>query len=618
MSKIRVYELAKDLNVTNLELLNIIKKHTNVEVKSHMSSLDHSNVNDIVLAVRKYGVEKSSIREICPDVAVEWHPFKNEDDTPDTVSAGSNKKYWWKCPKGPDHEWEAQVTSRCYNGRGCPFCSGKRVSVTNSIVSLFPEVAAQWHPTKNGEITPDQVVAGSNKKYWWKCPKGPDHEWEANSYSRCFAQTGCPFCAGKRVSVTNSLNSLRPEIAAQWHPTKNEEVTPDEVTVGSKKSFWWICTEGPDHEWKASISNRTTNDSGCPYCSGNKLSVTNSLATLFPKIASEWHPTKNGKITPDDVIAGSKKKYWWKCPKGPDHEWEAEVGSRTSGGTGCPFCSNQKISVTNSFLTLFPKEASQWHPTKNCKVTPDQVIAGSHKKYWWKCGKGPDHEWQATPLDRWGHDCPYCKNQKVSVTNSLATLYPSIAEEWHPTKNGRLTPNDLTAGSLRKVWWKCPEGPDHEWQTTLVSRCIRGTGCPYCNGSIVSVTNSLATLYPDLAAEWHPTKNGKVTPDKVVAKTGRKYWWKCSQNPDHEWQTSPHSRTKHDITGCPYCYIVPRSRSEIYLSCELSHFFDFDIHDHKVTINGKILDVDILIRDHRLIVELDGHYWHKDKTDPEI
>ena len=114
-----------------------------------------------------------------PDLATEWHPTKNGDLTPDTVVAGSNKKAWWKCPEGPDHEWEASLDHRTKSkGTGCPCCSGYKVSVTNSLATLYPELAAEWHQTKNGDLTPDTVVAGSHEKFWWKCPKGQDHEWE--------------------------------------------------------------------------------------------------------------------------------------------------------------------------------------------------------------------------------------------------------------------------------------------------------------------------------------------------------------------------------------------------------------------------------------------------------
>jgi len=63
--------------------------------------------------------------------------------------------------------------------------------------------------------------------------------------------------------------------------------------------------------------------------------VTNSLATQYPELATEWHPTKNGNLTPSDVVAGSHKKVWWKCAKGPDHEWEAALRNRTGLNRGC-------------------------------------------------------------------------------------------------------------------------------------------------------------------------------------------------------------------------------------------------------------------------------------------
>ncbi|HEY9740288.1 MAG TPA: zinc-ribbon domain-containing protein, partial [Coleofasciculaceae cyanobacterium] len=62
-----------------------------------------------------------------------------------------------------------------------------------------PQLAGQWHPTKNGSLTPDQVVSGSHKKVWWKCSKESDHEWDAAIYSRVGGR-GCPYCGGRKVS----------------------------------------------------------------------------------------------------------------------------------------------------------------------------------------------------------------------------------------------------------------------------------------------------------------------------------------------------------------------------------------------------------------------------------
>src|SRR5262249_51770105 len=149
-----------------------------------------------------------------------------------------------------------------------PFCSGNQVSVSNCLASLFPEVASEWHPAKNGDLTPERVAARSQKKVWWKCHKSPDHQWQATPANRTSGRRGCPYCAGKKPSATNSLVSRFPEIAAEWHPTKNGELTPDMVVFGSNNEVWWKCSQAPDHEWQATVNMRTSPATrrGCPRC----------------------------------------------------------------------------------------------------------------------------------------------------------------------------------------------------------------------------------------------------------------------------------------------------------------------------------------------------------------
>ncbi len=173
-------------------------------------------------------------------------------------------------------------------------------SSTNTLAVLFPEIASQWHPSRNGVLTPDRVVAGSHKRCWWKCPEGQDHVWLASVKDRTYAKSGCVFCAGRAVSSTNSLASLFPEITREWHPTKNGTLTPNKIVAGSTKIVWWSCPKGPDHEWQTKVVNRTSKGTtGCPFCGGDKASIANSLATLYPDVAAQWHPTKNGDITRD-------------------------------------------------------------------------------------------------------------------------------------------------------------------------------------------------------------------------------------------------------------------------------------------------------------------------------
>jgi len=109
-------------------------------------------------------------------------------------------------------------------------------------------------------LTPNNVTSGSGKKVWWKCEKG--HEWDAIIGNRAKGR-GCPYCAGKLVYEDNCLQTLKPDIAKQWHPTKNGNLTPKDVTIKSDKKVWWLCEKG--HKWDAKIGNRT-NGTGCPHC----------------------------------------------------------------------------------------------------------------------------------------------------------------------------------------------------------------------------------------------------------------------------------------------------------------------------------------------------------------
>lgn len=346
-----------------------------------------------------------------------------------------------------------------------------------SLADVNPDLAKQWHSTKNGEVTPYDVSVGSTFKAWWKCPKGHDHEWDALISDR-HRGIGCAICSNYKVVKSNSLATLNPELASEWHPTRNKDLTPDDVHPGSAKKVWWKCAKGGDHEWQTVVHSRSWGR-GCPVCSGRKVVNSTCLATVNPELAKQWHPTKNGQLTPGKIGPNSGKRVWWKCPNGGDHEWKAIVTNRHRG-LGCPICSNQKIVLSNCLATLHPDLAKQWHPTKNGKLTPYDIGPGSGKLVWWKCPEGDDHEWRADVKRRSnGRGCPICIGRKVVDSNSFLTLHPELAKQLHPTKNGDLDPNKYRPYSNKTVWWKCPNGEDHVWKTSFNMR-VQGTGCPDC------------------------------------------------------------------------------------------------------------------------------------------
>ena len=102
-------------------------------------------------------------------------------------------------------------------------------------VSDNAQLMAEWNWEKNtaSDLDPHKLTVGSERKVWWKCSEG--HEWQAVCYSR-IAGNQCPICSGRQVLIGyNDLYTLMPEIALQWHPTKNGEFTSKEVTVNSHR-----------------------------------------------------------------------------------------------------------------------------------------------------------------------------------------------------------------------------------------------------------------------------------------------------------------------------------------------------------------------------------------------
>lgn len=340
-----------------------------------------------------------------------------------------------------------------------------------------------------------------------------DFEWLATIKNRAVSNAGCPYLFGRAVWIGfNDLATKRPDLATQWHPTKNGDKKPTDFTVNSSEEVWWwqpyddpITGNHFDFEWPATISNRTHLNSGCPFLTGNAVwPGFNDLASKYPELAKEWHPTKNGKKTPQSITYGSNAMVWWflryydeKQGKYFDFEWPDTISHRVNEGRGCPYLSGKKVWVGfNDLATTHPELAAEFHPTKNGNLKVTDLTAGAHKDIWWRLvyddprtGKQFVFEWPASVNARSrGDGCPYLSGKKVYVGfNDLASLFPDIANEWHPNLNGTLKPTDVTYGSNRKVWWQVTyENETYEWFMSIYERTGLGLGCSELSGSNLS------------------------------------------------------------------------------------------------------------------------------------
>jgi hypothetical protein len=285
-------------------------------------------------------------------------------------------------------------------------------------------------------------------------------------------------------------------------------------------------------------------------------------------------------------------------------------------------CALEKDSFKRGSVSLAqaaPRLLANWDYERNGDIKPDSVSCSSNKIAWWKChvcGEGWQRQIQSVYYNSkrtnfsGGLGCPYCSGKQASRSNNLGTKNPSLAAEWNVKKNGNLTPFDITAMSSRKVWWVCPDG--HSYEAAPSTRVGNGgKGCPICAGKVVVPETSLATNFPDLALQWHPTKNGKLTPDKVTSGSNRKAWWRC--NKGHVWQAIINDRANKN-RGCRICAGRSTSLLEMRLFTELRSIFS-DVR-WRSKVNG--VEFDLLLPSMDIGIEADGSYWHREKVESDL
>jgi DNA-directed RNA polymerase subunit RPC12/RpoP len=488
-----------------------------------------------------------------------------------------------------------------------------------SLAFLNPEVAKQWDYEKNEGITPQEVFAKSGKKYHWTCDKGDDHKWQATVDSR-WRNRGCPYCSGQRLSKPQSLANLFPELLEEWNYQENSKL-PTEVGRGSNYKAHWQCKENSKHRWEAPVSNRSKG-SGCPYCAGQKTLKEDSFAVLYSDLLIEY--STDNKEDPFELSPGSNKRLKWVCKNNQNHKWNAVVHARTKLNTGCPYCAGQRATCENNLTFSDNGILTLWDYEKN--PNPKGFLPKSSQKVHWRCKVHDTHRWEASianisrSLDKGKNGCPYCSGKIVNESNSFAAVHSSLLTEWDYDKN-EILPNEIYQGSTRKIHWKCPNGPDHEWTASISNRIgnrsKKPTGCPICNGHKCVPSVSLKTTNQELMEEWD-WHNNKVNPEEIYPNYNKKLFWICKNNKEHKWKATANKRAGKEKTGCPYCNVLPQSKVEIAIACELSLLFKCINDGKRVKYEGEYLAPDIILPDLKLIIEYDGSYWHSGNEEKDI
>ncbi|TFB95737.1 MULTISPECIES: zinc-ribbon domain-containing protein [unclassified Cryobacterium] len=286
----------------------------------------------------------------------------------------------------------------------------------------------------------------------------------------------CPVCHGHLIIPGyNDLASARPDIGAEFDVTRNAGLTAQQVSPGSKETYFWLCPD-KGHSYPASASNRTSANSKCPVCL-NRLIVpgVNDVATTHPWLLSEWHPAWLQQVPPSKYGSGSKVMNMWLCKRG--HEYLMTIADRVQS-KGCDECTTgTRRPSTPSLPESHPALAAEWHPTRNEGLSPEEFSASCQDKFYWLCDKG--HTFRQR-IDRRvaGYKCSVCSRRTlVPNVNDLRTTEPVLVTEFHSYLNGPKDPGRIFAGT-DLYWWKC-QAHGHVYKQSVPHR-VKSKGCPKC------------------------------------------------------------------------------------------------------------------------------------------
>ena len=562
--------------------------------------------------------------------SLDWDYEKNSKKPSDFVGAGKTK-IWWKCHVC-GYEWQASLDAR--KNHGCTICGQKRTKEAilkqnlnkhGSFEDKFPNLIQYWDFEKNNSDMPYTVSSTSIKKIFWICEKRHSFDRSINQFT---TNQKCPICSDKKLlSGFNDLQTRYPEIAKDW--SKKNQKAASEYLCGSGESVFWEC-HICHNEWKAPIWNRTRSNTGCLNCQRKKIGLairsaklkkSGSLAEKYPDLLEEWDFEKNN-YSPYEVSPYGDTVVTWKC-KRCGKNWDTSIGNRTRAKSGCPYCNSKGTSFPEQVILYYVEkyfpdaigrysgfkqdgitEIDIWIPSINTGIEYDGSYF--HKDTDKDLLKTTNCQKKGIRLIRIREGvsktelkdeipCSYQSINKIGnlskvvnellsditnskeinccveddinriqeairkkeISESLASFYPEIAEEWHPTKNGTLKPENFTIHNGALIWWKC-HICGYEWKTSISSRTA-GNGCNKCSSKVggkkhvetlVLKNGSLADNNPSLAKEWNKEQNGKLLPSMLTENSGKKVWWLCPIC-GGEWKSIIASRNKG--VGCPFC-----------------------------------------------------------------
>lgn len=406
-----------------------------------------------------------------------------------------------------------------------------------SLALLRPELAAQWHPSKNGDLTPENVASKSSRSIWWECAHG--HEFRTAPFNR--KDDTCPHC-----KKTARLTVLDDDDLTPWlHPDKNIGVNLSSLARTSDRKIWWRFECG--HEQQASPANRQKikHKNLCGPCSKDASSGDMTPLSTLPDAMAWWNADANLGLDPDEIGRYSPREVSWVCPRA-GHKFTAPV-VRMVRRQYCLACGDTPFRG-RTLVEVRPDIDQWWHPTRNKNRRPGMTAASHKTVIWLKCPKrGHVFSREARSISD-SLTCMACarldstaqKGKPPHETAQNIALHISLNDDRH----------DVTTKlfSRRDAWFVCTRG--HVWEMPM-QHMQNGRGCPDCpDGLAVEGVNGLDVTHPQIAEWWHEPRNRTFTAAMLTAVSRERVWWSCPEG--HLFQRTVKAMVRLGLT-CPTC-----------------------------------------------------------------
>ncbi len=253
-----------------------------------------------------------------------------------------------------------------------------------------------------------------------------------------------------------------------------------------------------------------------------------------------------GRLYTDEKV--SRSLVTWICPAGHLVRATPKVRCAMTTAFACGKCSGKTaVPGVSDFGTTVPEALPFWDEENNPTKNSWDVGPGSTYPASWRCRSG--HHWEQ-PVNSFVR-VPSCRGCRSAAVNRVSLLaVPQLRSWWDGEKNSAFDPEALDA-RYDLVHWICPER--HEFEATIKQMKRRKSPCRICvNREIVAGVNDLATVRPDIAAEFDEALNRPFTASQVAPYSPKVYWWTCGVEGHRSFPTSVQSRTSEN-TRCGQC-----------------------------------------------------------------